>query len=76
VGFGVGYGLGREDWAMIRGIKFVSVPVRDQDAALAFWTEKCGLKVTTDQVFGPQRWIELMIPAADVVVVRRCVRDR
>ena len=54
---------------MIRGIKFVSVPVRDQDAALAFWTEKCGFKVGTDQVFGPQRWIELMIPGADTGLV-------
>jgi predicted enzyme related to lactoylglutathione lyase len=60
---------GREDFAMIRGIKFVSVPVRDQDAALAFWTEKCGLKVTTDQAFGPQRWIELMIPGAETGLV-------
>src|SRR6185437_606550 len=34
---------------MIRGIKFVSVPVKDQDKALAFWTEKCGFKVGTDQ---------------------------
>ena len=54
---------------MIRGIKFVSVPVSDQDKALAFWTEKCGLKVTTDQSFGPQRWIELMIPGADTGLV-------
>ena len=54
---------------MIRGIKFVSVPVRDQDKALAFWTEKVGLKVATDQVFGPQRWIELMIPGADTGLV-------
>lgn len=54
---------------MIRGIKFVSVPVRNQDAALAFWTEKCGFKVATDQVFGPQRWIELMIPGAETGIV-------
>jgi catechol 2,3-dioxygenase-like lactoylglutathione lyase family enzyme len=54
---------------MIRGIKFVSVPVKDQDAALAFWTEKCGFKVATDQVFGPQRWIELMIPGAETGLV-------
>lgn len=54
---------------MIRGIKFVSVPVRNQDAALKFWTEKCGFKVATDQVFGPQRWIELMIPGAETGLV-------
>lgn len=54
---------------MIRGIKFVSVPVRDQDAALSFWTEKCGLKVATDQAFGPQRWIELLIPGSETGLV-------
>lgn len=54
---------------MIKGIKFVSVPVKDQDGALAFWTEKCGLKVATDQEFGPQRWIELMIPGAETGLV-------
>lgn len=54
---------------MIRGIKFVSVPVRDQDAALAFWTERCGFKVATDQAFGQQRWIELMIPGAETGLV-------
>ena len=51
---------------MIRGIKFVSVPVKDQDAALKFYTEKLGLKVITDQPMGEgQRWIELKIPGAD-----------
>jgi predicted enzyme related to lactoylglutathione lyase len=51
---------------MIRGIKFVSVPVKDQDAALKFYTEKLGFKVTTDQpMTETQRWIELMIPGAD-----------
>ena len=51
---------------MIRGIKFVSIPVKDQDAALSFYTEKLGFRVLTDQPFGPgQRWIELAIPGAD-----------
>ena len=55
---------------MIRGIKFVSVPVKDQDVALKFWTEKLGLKVSTDQTFdGKQRWIELMIPGAETGLV-------
>jgi len=52
--------------AMIRGVKFVGIPVRDQDVALRFYTEALGFKVTTDQAFTPtQRWIELMIPGAD-----------
>jgi catechol 2,3-dioxygenase-like lactoylglutathione lyase family enzyme len=51
---------------MIRGIKFVGVPVSDQDAALKFWTEKVGMKVATDQPFNEkQRWIELMVPGAE-----------
>ena len=51
---------------MIRGIKFVGIPVRDQDIALKFYTEALGMKVTTDQHFTPQqRWIELMIPGSD-----------
>jgi catechol 2,3-dioxygenase-like lactoylglutathione lyase family enzyme len=51
---------------MIRGIKFVGIPVGDQDVALKFYTEAMGLKVLTDQPFTPkQRWIELMIPGAD-----------
>jgi len=29
--------------AMIRGIKFVGVPVRDQDVALKFYTEALGM---------------------------------
>lgn len=55
---------------MIRAIKFVSVPVRDQDAALEFWTKRVGFKVATDQPFdGAQRWIELLIPGADTRLV-------
>ena len=51
---------------MIRGIKFVGIPVRNQDAALKFYTEKLGFKVATDQPMGDgQRWIELLIPGSD-----------
>jgi catechol 2,3-dioxygenase-like lactoylglutathione lyase family enzyme len=54
----------------IRAIKFVSIPVRDQDASLRFFTEKLGFKVATDQPFdGSQRWIELLIPGADTRLV-------
>jgi predicted enzyme related to lactoylglutathione lyase len=54
---------------MIKGIKFVGVPVRDQNVALKFYTEVLGMKVMTDQPFTPQqRWIELKIPGADAGV--------
>lgn len=54
---------------MIRGIKFVSIPVRDQEKSLKFYTEKLGFQIMTDQAFGPQRWIELGIPGAESGVV-------
>ena len=55
---------------MIKGIKFLSVPVNDQDRALAFYTEKLGFAVATDQPFGGgQRWIELRIPGAETRLV-------
>ena len=51
---------------MIRGIKLASIPVRNQDASLKFYTDKLGFKVATDQPFNEkQRWIELQIPGAD-----------
>jgi catechol 2,3-dioxygenase-like lactoylglutathione lyase family enzyme len=59
-----------EEQKMIKGIKFASVPVRDQDKALAFYTEKLGFQVLTDQAMGPgQRWIELRIPGAATELV-------
>lgn len=54
---------------MIKGIKFASVPVRDQEKALKFFTEKLGFQILTEQPFGSQRWFELGIPAADTNVV-------
>jgi catechol 2,3-dioxygenase-like lactoylglutathione lyase family enzyme len=55
---------------MIRGIKFASIPVADQDRAVAFYTEKLGFRVVTDQPFSDtQRWIELGIPGADTRLV-------
>jgi predicted enzyme related to lactoylglutathione lyase len=55
---------------MIRQLKFAGIPTRDQDRALAFWTEKVGFRVATDQPMGNgQRWIELSIPGAETGVV-------
>ena len=55
---------------MIRGVKFASIPVTDQNKALAFYTEKLGFKLMTDQPFNDQqRWIELGIPGADTRIV-------
>ena len=47
---------------MITFVKFVGIPVRDQSRALAFYTERLGFEVATDQQFdAKQRWIELRI---------------
>ncbi len=55
---------------MIKMLKFVSIPVTDQDRALAFYTKKLGFTIQTDQAFdGKQRWIELGIPGAETRVV-------
>jgi catechol 2,3-dioxygenase-like lactoylglutathione lyase family enzyme len=55
---------------MIRGIKFVNVPVRNQKEAVKFYTEKLGLRVLTDQVFDErQHWIEIGIPGNDSKLV-------
>lgn len=54
---------------MIKRIKFVGIPVRDQDRALQFYTEKLGFRILTDQEFSDtQRWIELSIPGAETGV--------
>ena len=55
---------------MIKQIKFVSVPVANQDRALDFYTEKLGFTIITDQRFDDkQRWIELRVPKAEKRVV-------
>ena len=55
---------------MINSVKFVSIPVHDQDRALAFYIEKLGCRVTTDAPMGPNmRWIELAFPHAETGVV-------
>jgi predicted enzyme related to lactoylglutathione lyase len=55
---------------MIKGIKFVNIPVRDQARALKFYTETLGFTIAADQAMGPggQRWIELKIAGADTLV--------
>lgn len=55
---------------MITHLKFMSIPVTDQERALAFYTEKLGFRVVTDQPFdGRQRWIELRLGSAETRIV-------
>ena len=57
---------------MIRGIKFASVPVRNQDVSLKFYTEKLGFRILTDQALGKggglREEIPLPVGAGDVAV--------
>lgn len=55
---------------MIKAVKFVSIPVSNQDRALEFYTRKLAMRVVTDSPFdSAQRWIELGIPRAETKVV-------
>ena len=55
---------------MISHVKFISVEFSDQDRALAFYRDKLGFKVVTDQPFNDkQRWIELRIGGAETRLV-------
>jgi catechol 2,3-dioxygenase-like lactoylglutathione lyase family enzyme len=55
---------------MIKAVKFVSIPVKDQNRALEFYTQKLGFQVLTDQPMGQgQRWLELKIPGGETKVV-------
>jgi catechol 2,3-dioxygenase-like lactoylglutathione lyase family enzyme len=55
---------------VITSIKSISVPIRDQARAIAFWTQKFGFTIASDQPFDSSRqWIELRIPGADTRLV-------
>jgi predicted enzyme related to lactoylglutathione lyase len=55
---------------MIKNVDLVTIPVRDQKRALAFYTEKLGFTVFTDKPFNDkQRWIELKIGGSQTKVV-------
>ncbi len=55
---------------MIKAMKFVGVPVSDQQRALEFYTTKLGFRVITDQPFNDdQRWIELGIGRSGTGIV-------
>ncbi|HEY6579170.1 MAG TPA: VOC family protein [Rhizomicrobium sp.] len=54
---------------MITHLKFAGIPVRDQNRAVEFWTEKMGFAVATDAPLGAQRWIELAIGSSETRIV-------
>jgi catechol 2,3-dioxygenase-like lactoylglutathione lyase family enzyme len=52
----------------ITGIRTVSIPVDDQDAALAYYSETLGFEILRDMPTPNGRWIELA-PGTDAVIV-------
>lgn len=45
---------------MITHVTLATLPVRDQDRSLEFFVTKLGMKVRTDQPYGPgARWLEI-----------------
>ncbi|HEY8427363.1 MAG TPA: VOC family protein [Sandaracinaceae bacterium] len=47
---------------MSQGVQVVGIYVRDQDEALAFYTEKVGFRVHTDVRNGNYRWLTVQHP--------------
>ncbi len=61
---------GQEPFSPIKMVKLVSIPVRDQDRAIEFYSKKLGFKVVSDTpLAGEKRWIELRPPGGDTRVV-------
>jgi predicted enzyme related to lactoylglutathione lyase len=51
---------------VISKIKFIGIPVADQDRALRFYTEKLGFTMIGDVPFDEkQRWITIAIPGGE-----------
>ena len=55
--------------AQITNVGRVLVPVKDQDEAIAFYTEKLGFTVTSDVPFGEgDRWVEVSPPGGSTAI--------
>lgn len=51
-------------------VRFVSVPVSNQDRAVEFYTKKLGFEVVRDEPMGSnERWIEVKPPNSEIVIV-------
>ncbi len=51
-------------------VKFTELPVKDQNRALAFYTDNLGMTVAQDEAYGGDwRWIELALPDAQTNIL-------
>jgi catechol 2,3-dioxygenase-like lactoylglutathione lyase family enzyme len=53
----------------MKRISLLSVYVKNQDAAIEFYTSKLGFSVAEDVPYGPQRWVTLRLPDDEVVSI-------
>ena len=53
----------------MKRMSLLNVYVKDQDAAIDFYTSKLGFVLAEDVPFGPQRWVTLRLPDDEVVSV-------
>jgi predicted enzyme related to lactoylglutathione lyase len=55
--------------AVIKGVSKVVLAVEDQQQAKQFWTTRMGFRVTQDETFGDERWVEVAPPDGGPVLV-------
>jgi catechol 2,3-dioxygenase-like lactoylglutathione lyase family enzyme len=53
----------------VKRLSLLSVYVKDQDAAIEFYTNKLGFILVEDVPLGPERWVTLRLPDDEVVSV-------
>ena len=61
---------------MITQLKFVGIPVSDQDRALAFYTDKLGLELREDVTvpeMGNFRWLTVGVPGQETAITLMAV---
>ena len=57
----------------MKRMSVVTVLVRDQDEAIAFYRDTLGLQLIEDAAFGPERWVTLRAPDDECVSVSLCL---
>jgi predicted enzyme related to lactoylglutathione lyase len=54
---------------MVQGVFKVVLDVDDQERAKEFWTSKMGFKVVQDVAYGDERWLEVLSPDGNTILV-------
>ncbi|MBX9245537.1 VOC family protein [Actinotalea ferrariae] len=52
----------------ITHVRLLSLPVRDQDRARAFYVDVLGFEVVRDNPMGPDRWVEVGLPGGQTSI--------